>query len=165
MKQKRKQVIIFSLFVFLVGCSIIPSSNRKFKKVSLKFENCLVDDKNYQQLSVKLLKGYKLKKVEKEGFCEYRFKYKESAYFYVSTDIYSGSYLNSKNRYNIGINTYAISRSLQPVDTILNSGIQEDGRLWKEYILGDLVVGYINCSVEIKPLFEESINSLKRMKD
>lgn len=156
---------MFSLFIFFMGCSIIPTSNNKFKNVIINFENCLIDDKNYEKLSVKLLKGFKLKEVEKEGFCEYRFKYKQSTYFYITTDIYSGSYLNSKNRYNIGINTYAKSRSLHPVDTILNSGIQEDGRLWKEHILGDLVVGYINCSAEIKPLFEESINSLRRIKD
>jgi len=104
-----------------------------------------------------------LKKIINEGFCEYQLKYKDSLIFYVSSDIYSGSRINFKNTYAIGIDTYAKSRSLEPVDTIKNEGQQENGKYWLEYILGDVVVGYVNMPLSHEIKFKHMINTLKRV--
>ena len=94
------------------------------------------------------------------GFCEYQFQYKDSSTLYVSTDIYYGGKPNSVNRASIGINTYAIERSAELVDTFSNSGVQENGKCWMEEILGNYVVGYVNVHPDNKGKINSSLKSI-----
>ncbi|WP_167342233.1 hypothetical protein [Nonlabens sp. SY33080] len=60
------------------------------------------------------------------------------------------------------MNTYAISRSITLVDTIKNSGKDRNNLYWLEYVLGDVVIGYVNVPEEQKEQFEKAIASLDR---
>lgn len=154
------------LLFFATGCSSaqINIDQIKTKVVTLDFQQCLLKVKEYSQISLEAVKGFKKKKVIKHGFCEFQLWYKDSSVFYVSTDIYSGSRLNYENLFNIGVDTYAKSRSLNPVETILNSGDQANGNYWLEHVMGDVVVGYVNASSEKKKVYDRLIKTLKRNK-
>ena len=65
------------------------------------------------------------------------------------------------NRRDIGINTYAINRNLEPIDTIRNSGIQPNGKHWLEHIMGGYVVGYANISSDNLVDFEKCLSSIE----
>lgn len=160
-----KTFLTLSILLFVVGCSSAQINNDqiKTKVIKLDFEQCLLDDKEYNQIRIEVMKGFKKKKVVKHGFCEYQLWYKDSSVFYVSTDIYSGSRLNYENLYQIGIDTYAKSRSLNPVDTILNSGEQINDHYWLEYVMGDVVIGYVNVNSEKKKIYDQLMKSLKRV--
>ena len=125
--------------------------------VTLDFQNC-GEELDYSSIKIEIPEGYELKKVDNDyGFCEYRLNYKEDVTFYVSSNIYSGSKLNYENRLNIGVETYSVNRIEN--DTIVYGGKQGNSRLWKEFIVGSYVVGYVNA---IEPeVFEQSIQSLR----
>ena len=150
------------LLLLLIAASCSSSKSLLFNSKTLNFENCLSKEKNYKYIELNLPKGFIKKKVENHGFCEYRFEYQNKSTIYVSTDIYSGSRLNSDNLNSIGVNTYAISRSIILVDTIKNSGKDRNNLYWLEYVLGDVVIGYVNVPEEQKEQFEKAIASLDR---
>ncbi|MBK8706250.1 MAG: hypothetical protein IPN33_23590 [Saprospiraceae bacterium] len=155
--------IIF-VFFLLVSCSSTLNYSGKLRLRRLDFEDCLLEQKGFSTIEVTSPRGYSLKKYNYHGFCEYRFKYRDSLFFYISTEIYSGSNVNSANRKNIGIDTYAIDRSLEPVDTIKNYGKQPDGNYWLEYILGGHVVGYANVPPDRLDEFNRAVSSIKQIK-
>ena len=70
-----------------------------------------------------------------------------------------GSRLNFENRHKIQHTAY-VKASLR--DTISISGIQDNGNYWKEYIVGDIMVGYVNASFLGKKDFERAILSIKK---
>lgn len=157
-----KKTILFLFSSWTIACSSGPAIKQtSVKKIKLDFTKCLVEDKGYNYLSISIPKGFKKKWEQSHGFCEYQFHYRD-AVFYVSTDIYSGSRINIQNRFEIGIDTYARSRSLEPVDTIKEGGIQTDGRYWEEQILGSYVVGYANASATQVESFKRTINSVTK---
>lgn len=155
--------ILFIVFL-LVSCSSTKNYPMKHNFRKLDFKDCLLEQKGYSALEVNIPRGYSLKKYNYHGFCEYRFKYRDSLFFYLSTEIYSGSNVNSVNRENIGIDTYAINRSMEPVDTIKNSGMQPNGNYWLEHILGGFVVGYSNVPSDRLQEFEHAVSSIKKIK-
>lgn len=161
---KMKNIIIFVLiFIFTAGC--VPS--KKITSVTLDFTKWIPEEYGYKYRYIRIdaLKGHKLKKVEYkyDGWFEYQFLYKDESVFFVSTNILEGSRLNSENLWDIGIKTLAISRSLEPVDTIKKEGVQKDGRYWSTYILGDVAVGYTNATKEKKEYFQQMLNSIQRL--
>lgn len=155
---------IFCVTFLLISCSSTLSHSGKLKVKKMDFENCLPDKKGFNSLEINIPRGYSLKKYNYHGFCEYRFKYRDSLFFYLSTEIYSGSNVNSTNRKNLGIDTYAINRSLEPIDTIKNSGKQPNGSYWLEHILGGYVVGYSNVPPDRLKEFERAVLSVKKIK-
>lgn len=140
----------------IISCGVHDNSKNISKK--LDFRNCLSDEKRYEQITIYIPKGFKKEKKEKHGFCEYRFNYTDKSVIYVSSDIYSGSSLNYGNLLNIGVNTYAKSRSLTLTDIIKSSGKNKD-LYWLEYVLGDIVIGYVNVPKNRKVEFDNVISS------
>lgn len=123
--------------------------------VNLNFKNC-GPDLGYTKIKLFLPEIYKLKKVvDDHGFCEYRFTYSNGAVLYVSSNVYYGSSLNYQNRLSEGIITYSENRSIG--ETIKNSGREEDGRYWLEWINANYVIGYVNHpdSVNARDIFLE----------
>ena len=156
---RKIHVITLFIIAFYLSCSSSKYIGVSSKK--LGFENCLEKEKRYSFVLIDVPKGAKKQKLEKHGFCEYRFNYNDKSTIYVSTDIYSGSRLNYDNLYQIGVDTYAKSRSETLTDTIKNSGTDKDLH-WLEYVFGDVVVGYVNVSKERKIEFDRAIASLSK---
>jgi hypothetical protein len=155
-----KSTYILILLLLCISCS--SSKSLQFSSKLLNFENCLLNEKKYEYIEIEIPKGSKKTKEENHGFCEYRFEYQNKSTIYISTDIYSGSRLNYENLYSIGIDTYAISRSETLMDTIKNSGTNKNKLYWLEFVLGDVVVGFVDVPEEQKEEFEKAILSLNK---
>lgn len=109
---------------------------------------------------MKIPKGYSKKFIENEGFCEYRFTFKDGAIVYISSDVWYGSSLNFENRHFVGHESYNKESVL---DTIVLEGVQANSKYWSEQIIGDIMVGYVNASVEKRALFEEAFSSIRKL--
>lgn len=157
-----KKYILVATTLF-VSCA--PLKTNKVQNHRLNFEKSIPENRNYDTICIRLKKGAKKSRLEDNGCYEYQFLYSDSSIFYVSSNIYSGSRLNFQNLLTIGVDTYGINRSNNPLDTIKNAGIQSDGNFWLEYILGDVVVGYVNANHQKQQIFNKSIESLEREKD
>jgi hypothetical protein len=92
---------------------------------------------------------------------EYRVVYPDSSIFFIGNNNLTGSRLNIINRMSIGVNSII---KKHPSDTLYFEGKQENGNVWKEQILGDIIIGYYNVRPEKKADFENSIATLKRKK-
>ncbi len=166
MKNSSIILLFLCIHISLYGIAQCSNSSEKSKIIVLDFTNCLLNEKKYDKIILNIPKRFIKKRViDYHGFCEYSFKYDDGSIIYVCTDIYNGSYLNYNNRMSLDINTYAKLRSIEPIDTIKNYGMQQNGKYWLEYILGDIVIGYLNVPSEFKELFDNVIPSLKRKKD
>lgn len=159
MIRKSNYIILFS--TILLSC-FSSKVSQQTKVKSLDFKNCLLVEKPYNSILIEIPKNYRLKKEINNGFCEYRFKYNEDIFFYVSGDIYSGSSLNYENLYEKGITSYTKNRKDNFQDTIRNYGRDKRSLYWSEYILGDVVVGYLNVPKERKAEFDKAITSIAR---
>lgn len=145
----------------LLGCVTAKVKNNTHEK-SLDFKNCLLKRKPYNSILIEVPKKYKLNKVINNGFCEYRFIYKEGLIIYISSNIYNGSSLNYENLYKKGIISYSRGRKDDFKDTIKNSGLSIRSTYWLEYILGDVVVGYVNVPEDKKEVFDKAVSSIIR---
>lgn len=158
--------------LFVCACVLFSCSNtkkntkRQISEYTLNFKDCYVEKNNmtdldYEKIKVFLpKKNVKIEKIESHGFCEYQFLFKNGEIFYITTDIYNGSKLNSKNLFEIRKEIYFKNRSLA-TDTIKNSGRNED-KHWSENILGNIVLGYVNITEDDKKYFDEAILTFKR---
>lgn len=140
----------------MCSCAMQKTSmNENQSLVQLDFRNC-AERNAFDYINLNLADGYQTTKVQNQGFCEYQFIYKDESILYVSTNTFSGSRLNYKNRLNASIKTYSQNRSEN--DTIRNSGVEEDGEYWLEWINGSYVVGYVNASDST--VFDKVIESI-----
>jgi hypothetical protein len=57
-----------------------------------------------------------------------------------------------------GINAYHKKHLL---DTLDHRGKQNNGKFWRDYVVGKLVVGYINVPVNRLSEFDQSIESIR----
>lgn len=124
--------------------------------VQLDFQNCS-EENEFESMTLLIPDGYKMTKFEEHGFCEYRFRFKDESIFYISTNTFSGSKLNYKNRMDNDISTYSKNRSVY--DTIRNDGREYDENFWLEWINGSYTVGYVNSPDSIQ--FNKAIKSIK----
>ncbi|NMH24465.1 hypothetical protein [Flavobacterium solisilvae] len=153
----RKNVILIIVSLLLVKCSSTQTKEKTFNE-RLNFSKCLLEEKSFDYIETKLSKGYSIKKINLKGFCEYRFVYKDSSIFYVSSNIYNGSRLNYDNLFSIGINGYN-KRNTISSDIIKNEGVNKN-LYWLEFILGDYVVGYVGVKEERKNEFNEMVKNV-----
>ena len=144
-----KKINTFLLF-FLISCR---SANMHDDYSLIRFKEKLINGKNekLQDYIIEVPKGGRLIKADYEFtgdfHMEYRIYYSDSSIFYIGNSNWTGSKLNIANRFNIGIE--GINKKHEN-DSLYFSGIQKDGRYWKEEFLGDIIVGYINVNPEKK---------------
>jgi len=104
----------------------------------------------------KLLKGDEL--ITGDYHTEYRISYRDSSIIYITNDEWSGSILNVNNLGKIGINAYHKKHLL---DTLDHRGKQNNEKFWRDYVVGKLVVGYVNVPVNRLSEFDQSIESIR----
>ncbi|MFN9500756.1 MAG: hypothetical protein ACK57K_05505 [Chryseotalea sp.] len=107
----------------------------------------------------KLLKGDEL--ITGDYHTEYRISYPDSSIIYITNDEWSGSILNVNNLGKIGINAYHKKHLL---DTLDHRGKQSNGKFWRDYVIGKLVVGYINVPINRLSEFDKSLESIRARK-
>lgn len=107
---------------------------------------------------LKVPKGGKLLTVRGSHEKELQVSYPDSSFIYITNDAKSGSHLNYDNVAAVNKSIYT-EKLLK--DTLLLEGTQNDGRLWKENKLGEIVVGYVNVPAAKKESYDQSLASLK----
>lgn len=149
------------LILFLFSCNIINKkvSNGDFKTLKLSFSKCVIGLDSYEKLKIDIPRNFIKKRNKNEGMCEYSFKYNDSSIFYISNNVWFGSHYNFENRHNINHLSYN-RKSLR--DTIEILGIQKNGLYWKEKIMGDVMIGYINVPKSKQKIFDEIYKSIRK---
>jgi hypothetical protein len=152
----------YFLFLYLfLGCTANKKVASDFDRVNYNgyfIVNGKTVEKSFQ---LKIPNGGVLQKLrDMDGYDEYRINYSDSSVIYITNNSWSGSRLNYKNRFDAGIKT--ISRSEN--DTLRINGVQQNGRLWEERFVGQVVVGYVNLKPKNKTVFDEALSTLQERK-
>lgn len=161
----KKIIFIFFIFVF-IGCNP-NTTNKSVQKANnqyrFSFKTIESDYEKYAKYSILLpAHGMKEKFYPHNGeiYIEYRISYKDSSTFYISNDIWNMSQVNARHLLEIGVNGY---NKKAIVDTISYEGIQKNKRVWKEILLGEIVVGFSNVPKSRKLEFEKGLNSVEKL--
>lgn len=159
----RYLLVIVVLFALFYSCKPFRGQNRDDYNV-LKYIAPIAKS-NYTKKDVFLMEIPKNGAVDKNtnklysNEVEYRITHPDSALLYITNTYFDGGELNLKNRIHAEIGGY--HRDF-PFDTLRNQGVQENGLFWKEYVLGDIAIGYLNVSKKNKELFDKSVESVKK---
>jgi hypothetical protein len=105
----------------------------------------------------------KFKRVEKfyDNSYEVFFVYSDSSAIFFSNNKWSGSQNNKLNRIESKLQDSIIfKKSL--TDSIYLSNIQKNGKLWKENVLNDVIIGYKNVDSKDQEKFDIAIKSIRR---
>ncbi|NJY61897.1 hypothetical protein HC174_03890 [Salinimicrobium sp. CDJ15-81-2] len=151
-------IAMISLAVFVLGCG----TSADLKKVYYTSDFLSSTKKGFETHSYVISVPRKYKLIKEDFNPEYKeiiYEYKDSIKFYITDDTFGGSSLNGDNKLRSGITS--ISRT-DLNDTTKMGGVQQDGRYWKEYILGDVVVGYLNVPENRKEEFDLTLQSINR---
>lgn len=115
------------------------------------------------KLAIEVPKGGKLRKgtydFTGDYHLEYRIVYPDSSILYIGNSNETGSRLNMVNRVSKGIN--ALYKD-HPLDSLYFEGKQSDGMYWKENVLGNFILGYVNVPSEKRKEFDKALNSVRR---
>ena len=151
----------FSLIILLLTASCTPNYHRIAYTQSLGVRS----KKEYFKYVAIVPKGYKLTilRAGAEAGTENQYLYHDSSIFYISD---FGSSLNEENiricGHAIEKGTYIWHHRYSTKDTLTLNGKDQNGLFWKEIVIGQLNVGYINVNAKKKPSFDKALNSLKR---
>jgi len=147
---------------FLSSCGLFLSYPKDIRSETIIIKTLDTDYTVPTKYKLNILAKAKKKKVYPRNGrleVEYRFSYPDESIFYFSNDVRNGSPLNYNNLFDIGIKAY----NKRDQDTLSNEGIQNDGKYWKEQMLGKVVVGYVNVKKENKLIFDALINSIEEL--
>lgn len=87
--------------------------------------------------------------------------YSDLSIIYIGNNIHEGSILNFQNRLNAG---YASFSKGSDLDTLTMNGSQSNGNVWREDIVGHVVIGYINVPANRKLEYDKALSTLRRKK-
>jgi len=158
-----KTIKFVKYFLLILMTSTIlychPTKNRSTEWNTLKYKADFVDGSNMikKEYCIRVPKGGKVLKETSlftgDFHTEWRILYPDSSIFYINNNEWSGSVLNYPNRLKIGISGYT-KKHLS--DTLIHSG-SVNGLSWKECVIGDIVLGYVEASSSRKEQFDFSI--------
>ena len=153
------KLLLFNLFL-IFGCS-----SRQYLADSevLKFKGTFFKEDNQEYIGVYYLnipKGGVLDKKIHTGdyHSEFRVNYPDSSIIYITNNEVRGSVLNFENRVRQGFDVY---RKEHLLDTISVSAQLLNGDYWRETILGQVVVGYINVPSNKTERYDKSISTIR----
>ncbi len=151
----RNCILVLAMLTF-ISCG----SYKGLKKVSYK-ANTYENPQESTAFNLLIPKGYKKDVIEFDHSLESRFTYDDESIIFLTNDKWSASRINDKNRLDKEVQDKILHRNAT-TDSIYLSGQQKDGRYWKENVLNDVVVGYLNVPKERKAEFDRAIASIVR---
>ena len=156
---------ILCCLMILILCSCSNKIHQGFKLI--KFNETIEQGSKSVplNLTIEVPKGGKLRKgtydFTGDYHVEYRITYPDSSILYIGNSNETGSRLNVVNRVAIGIN--ALYKE-HPLDSLYFDGKQSNGRVWKENILGNFIVGYVNVPFRRKDQVDKALATIKEKK-
>ena len=151
------------ILLLTIGLAVLFSCNST-RTVTYKAISVYDSVAHYKKFYIDVPKNGKLKKEKDytgDFHTEYRIIYPDSSVVYITNDTWNGSRLNYENLMQIGVDSYSKEHLY---DTLKYEGVQNDGLYWKDYVLGEIVVGYVNCPKRKKNEYDNVINTLRSEK-
>lgn len=157
--------IVRYLMIIVVLFSCSNKIHQKFKLVKFN-ETIERGSKSVPlNLTMEVPKGGKLRKgtydFTGDYHVEYRITFLDSSILYIGNSNETGSRLNIVNRVAVGIDALYKDHAL---DSLYLGGKQSNGRFWKENILGNFIVGYVNVPFSRKDQFDKALTTIKKAK-
>jgi len=152
--------IFISTLLIAGACSkYVVQTSVGFSKVN--FKSLEYVDGNPLEVSyhMEIPRGYKTVDASTNHSREKRFLYEDGSVIYMTDDEWRGSGLNFENLASIGISSYHKNNVF---DTLNNEGQQKNGSYWREYVAGQVVVGYTNLSSDKKKIYDQALATLRR---
>ena len=151
----RTIIFIVSINFLFINC---VSNKTKDEKRIIYYKSSIDEPLKKKKYQMTIPKGFS---VENEDFNnEYnqvKYVYKNNMIIYITDNYIGGSGLNGDNKLDAGIDII-YRKSFN--DSVYMHGQQKDNRYWKENILEDIVVGYLNVHTEYKEEFDKALESL-----
>jgi hypothetical protein len=146
--------VLFVLIASLVGFNAL--SQEKLKTVKLKtWEHGYTMTEFVEVVYfLSVPKGFKYYEDHKNHSKEFVLIYSDS----------SEIYLNDNQMLEVTRNSMNIKQRDRKTafDTINYHGQQGDGKYWREYIVGEVIIGYLNVPSEKKDAYDRALATLKR---
>ena len=160
----KKTVVYLLVGCLAYCCATTQIEGFKYIKYTSEFQTSSVEKPfKVKTYTMFIPKGFT---IDKEDFNpEYKevvYNYPNSIKVYITDNTLGGSSLNGDNKLDKGITTI---RRENMQDSIYMSGQQKDNKYWKENILNDIVVGYLNVPENRKEEFDKAMASLKNDRD
>lgn len=156
----KHSIYILTISILMISCAS-NQQNKNLKKVtySSEFQTASVSNPfEKRTFTVMLPKGFSIDKEDfNPEFKEVVYKYNHGS-IYITDNNLNGSPLNGDNKIASGI-TVVQRASLE--DSLYIGG-KNKGLYWKENILNDIVIGYLNVPEYRKKDFDEAIASIRR---
>jgi hypothetical protein len=152
------------LIIFLVGCILYSCRSSELKTIKIKTVEVvdLTVEKYAEDVIVYHFKipktGFQNKSFKSEHAAAIFFTYKDSSLIYFYEDQLSVT----PNITNIEQTGGLKRKSL--IDTIYYGGIQRNGRVWQEQVLGEIIIGYRDVPPDRKKEFDTALASIKKVK-
>lgn len=156
----------FMILIVLSNPSLLLFLPNGFKHVKLSLYTANSNFEKKSNYIINYPKHWKLIKQKKNVghavFEDIKLEVKDKKIiFYVSNDFMNGSHLNLENRIMTGISSYSKTNVYDTVDV---SGINVKKNLyWREKILGDIVIGYLDVPLSYKKEMDSVVSSIKKV--
>lgn len=151
---------IYSIIVLLFFASCM----NEYSRITFTHYSSDSTEQNKYIYTSKVPKGFTLKtyKADGESGIENQYLYSDSSMLYISD---FGSSLNEQNIRNEGYASkkfeYIMQEGSSTYDTLILSGKNANGLYWKEIVMGNLYIGYLNVNLEKKSAFDNALETFK----
>lgn len=159
--RKSRMLLLFSHFFFIVNCN---SYKMGVTRLVYRTPTALSSYEKQSKFMLWIPEGGDVIATKNASHAlesECVVSYPNGSKIYITNNYIDGSQLNIKNRIRAGLGTYRRERLF---DTLSVNGINTDSLFWKEKILGDVVIGYLNVPKSSVDKFDRSLNTFKRSK-
>ena len=152
----------FKILYLALLCSCIGS--QELTKVQFKHMSLSSKQQVMEKYTMKLPKGFELKKYQAGGEVgeSNEFWYKDSSVIYIT------DFDNSLNHDNIQSSDYGSKRfefkmrdKIKFGDTLVLSGVTKQNLHWKEILVKDISIGYMNVTQDKKEIFNIALKTLQ----
>lgn len=141
----KNKIIVFVVFLFM-SCNSVK--NVSFSTMTYKSKE------KVEKFNIKIPSDYlKTNSFKRESVVK-KWLYHDDIYIYISSDL---TFIDSPNVEN-WIKCSDLEKNIKCLE-----GIQDDGRYWKEIIVDDLVIGYVNVPKDRKEEFDKAIMSFSNV--
>jgi hypothetical protein len=156
----------YSIKLIIVFVSCISCSCRSYEFKTTKIKTVELVNSTDRRLAEDVIEyhfefpksGFQNKSLKNDHSVTMIFTYKDSSLIYFNEDQLSVT----PNTSNIELMGGVLRKSLY--DTAYYSGIQKDGRVWKEHVLGEIIIGYLNVPSQRKEEFDTALASIAKIK-
>lgn len=154
-----RKIRYLTMAILLGACASSLARQEKFTIVRMRSVEYEGDTQKEVTYLMDVPKGAKFTEVNLSHGKEKRIEYRDGSILYISDDEWRGSGLNFSNRVSIG--HYSYHKEIL-YDTLNNAGQQSDGNHWREYVVGQVVVGYVNIPKDRKELFDQALATIRK---